>query len=148
MKTIRSAVPFVAGALFVAGCGGSETPATQTASAQQRPAGGGFLSGDNLTKLASTLGVSKTKLQSALTSIMPQGGPPGGGQGTPPDGGQGGPPPGGGNGAPPAGGPTGARGPGGPGGGQLAGQLAKKLGLPEAKVTKALASILPQRPGS
>ncbi len=138
MHTTRLAVALTAGALLIAGCGGSDTPAVQTP-AGQRPPGGGFLTGANATKLASALGVSEAKLQSALTSIAPQGGPPGGGQGGPPSGG---------NGTPPTGGPTGPRGARGPGGGQLAGQLAEKLGLSEAKVTKALQSVMPQRPGS
>lgn len=147
MRPIHLAALLSAGALFVAGCGGSDSSgssgnggnaATQT---QRPPSGGGLLSGQNLTKLADALGVSETKLQTALKSVMPQGGrPPGAGNGGAPP--QGTPPAGA---TPPAGGGPGA---GGRGGGQLTAQLAKKLGISEAKVRAAFAQVLPQRPTS
>lgn len=142
MKTSRLAAPLVAGALLVAGCGSETTASQAPAGRQQRPPGGGFMDAAGTKKLATALGVSETKLKAALKSAMPAGGPP---DGTPPDG-VGAPPNGGGappsgEGAPPSGGPTGARGPGG--GGQLASSLARKLGLSEAEVQKALQSVRP-----
>lgn len=140
MTPTRLAVPLVAGALLVAGCGGGSQT---SASSQPAPGrGGGAFAGQNLTKLADALGVSKTRLQTALRSAMPQngpgdGGPPGGANGAPPSGG----PPGAGA-TPPAGGPP--SGGGAPGGGRLASQLAKQLDLPRTKVAKALRSVMPQ----
>jgi len=125
MRPIRLAVPVVAGALLIAGCGGSDP----SDSAQRAPGQGGrpgaMFTGENLTKLADALGVSKSKLQTALQSIMPQGGQP--------------------SGAPPAGGPLPGGNGDGPGGGRLAKQLAQKLGLSETKVTKVLQSVMPRR---
>jgi hypothetical protein len=122
-------------ALLAAGCGGSSPAATQGGGAQQTGRGGPF-AGANLAKLAGALGVSQAKLQAALKSVVPARGrrPPGGGQ--PPANGQ----------APPQGGqrpPGGRR--FGAGRGNLAAALAKKLGLPEAKVRTALQKVLPQR---
>jgi hypothetical protein len=95
-------------------------------------------SGANLTELADELGVSKSKLQAALKSAMPDRGqrPPDGGNGQPPPEGQ----------APPQGTPpAGQRPPGGPGGpGNIAAALAKKLDLPEARVRRALEKVMPQ----
>jgi hypothetical protein len=139
MNRILSLI-LVALALVAAGCGGSSPAATQGGGAQQ-PGRGGFFAGANLAKLAGALGVSQAKLQAALKSVVPARGqrPAGGGQppyGQPPATGQ----------APPQGGqrpPGGRR--FGAGRGNLAPALAKKLGLPEAKVRAALQKVLPQR---
>jgi hypothetical protein len=119
-------------ALLLAGCGGNSQPAaTQGAAGAPRGPGARFTDA-NLTKLADTLGVPKTKLQAALKSALPNRG-----QGPPSQ-----PPP---NGQAP---PAGQRPRGGPG--NIAATLAKQLGLPEAKVRTALQQVLPQggrRPG-
>ena len=125
-------------ALLVAGCGGDDQPSA-TQGGEGAPAGpGAMFSGANLTKLADELGVSKTKLQAALKSAMPDRGqrPPDGGNGQPPADGQ----------APPQGTPpAGQRPPGGPGGpGNIAAALAKKLDLSEAEVRTALQKVMPQ----
>lgn len=111
-------------ALLAAGCGGSGAATTQDGTRQ--PGRGGPFTGANVTKLAGTLGVSETKLQAALKSVAPARGqrPPGGSQPPPQDGQR-------------------------PGGGRrnIAAELAKKLGLPEAKVRTALQQVMPQRGG-
>ena len=64
-------------ALAIAGCGGSQQATTQAAA--HGGAGGGPFTSANLTTLASTLGVSKSKLQTALESTRPSGTPGSGG---------------------------------------------------------------------
>ena len=147
MRPIRLAVPIVAGVLLLAGCGGSDSPDPAQGNPGQGGGPGAIFGGENLTKLADALGVSESKLQDALQSIMPQGGPGNGNGGPPPGAGDGQPP----TGTPPAGAqPPDGTPPNGAGRGQFAGrlaqQLADKLGLSEEKVTKALQSVLPQRP--
>ena len=66
-------------ALVIAGCGGSQQATTQasTGSQQNAPAQGGSpFTSANLTTLASTLGVSKAKLQTALEAARPSGSRP------------------------------------------------------------------------
>ena len=123
-------------ALLVAGCGGDDQQAA-TQGAEGTPAApGAMFAGANLTKLADELGVSKTKLQAALKSTMPDRGqrpPDGGGNGQPPADGQ----------APPQGTPPAGRRPqGGPG--NIAAALAKQLDVSEAEVRKALQKVMPQ----
>jgi hypothetical protein len=135
-RTIRMSAAALASAalLAVAGCGGgSASTSTTSASAQgtqQQGRPGGPFSQANVSALAKDLGVTTTQLQKALSAARPAGAP----NGTPPSGGQQG------SGSPPAG----AR---GPGGGQLAANLAKQLNLPVAKVQTALAKVLPGRGG-
>jgi hypothetical protein len=125
-------------AVALAGCG-SDSAATVSSNLQKQAAGGtgapgypggpgGFRGGGpgmDLSALAKALGVSQAKLRAAMASARPSGARP---SGTP--------------GARPSGTPQPGQRPGG--GGQLAATLAKQLGLSEAKVRKALQSVLPQ----
>jgi hypothetical protein len=116
----RSAAVLAAGLVLLAGCGGAQQAAS-TAQGQQPPvAQGNPFSGTTLTTLASSLGVSKSKLQTALKASQPSGGQPPSGGSRPPSGSGGGP-------------------------GNLAATLAKQLDLSEAKVQAALDKVMPQR---
>jgi hypothetical protein len=80
MAVLVSAAALTGGA--IAGCGSdAATTGASTTQSQQQPAGQPPLGGGiDAAALAEKLGVSEAKVQAALQDLMPQGGPPQGGQ--------------------------------------------------------------------